>query len=103
MLFRSGPIPPQLLDNIIYNKYEYDPQKARELLKKAGYPNGFSADLWQGNSDQVSYITEAIQAQASKVLHTSTLYLSEPMIELAEEIGAASGIPRRTSVLHNIR
>ena len=38
-------------------------------------------------------VTEAIQSQASKVLHTSTLYLSEPMIELAEEIGAASGIP----------
>ncbi len=38
-------------------------------------------------------VTEAIQTQASKVLHTSTLYLSEPMIELAEEIGAASGIP----------
>ncbi|MEC7843851.1 MAG: aspartate aminotransferase family protein [Actinomycetota bacterium] len=38
-------------------------------------------------------VTEAIQTQASKILHTSTLYLSEPMIELAEEIGAASGIP----------
>ena len=38
-------------------------------------------------------VTEAIQSQASKVLHTSTLYLSEPMIELAEEIGSASGIP----------
>jgi len=38
-------------------------------------------------------VTEAIQTQASKVLHTSTLYLSEPMIELAEEIGAVSGIP----------
>ena len=38
-------------------------------------------------------VTEAIQSQASKILHTSTLYLSEPMIELAEEIAAASGIP----------
>jgi len=38
-------------------------------------------------------VTEAIQSQASKVLHTSTLYLSEPMIEFAEEISAASGIP----------
>ena len=38
-------------------------------------------------------VTEAIQTQASKILHTSTLYLSEPMIKLAEEIGAASGIP----------
>ena len=37
-------------------------------------------------------VAEAIQSQASKVLHTSTLYLSEPMIELGEEIGAASGI-----------
>lgn len=38
-------------------------------------------------------VVAAVQAQAAKVMHTSTLYLSEPMIELAEEIGAASGIP----------
>ena len=38
-------------------------------------------------------VTEAIKAQVGKVLHTSTLYLSEPMIELAEEIGSVSGIP----------
>jgi 4-aminobutyrate aminotransferase len=38
-------------------------------------------------------VTDAIQAQAAKVLHTSTLYLSEPMIELAEMIAEQSGIP----------
>ncbi|WP_419918116.1 aspartate aminotransferase family protein [Candidatus Poriferisocius sp.] len=38
-------------------------------------------------------VTGAIQSQAAKVLHTSTLYLCEPMIELAEEIAALSGIP----------
>ena len=38
-------------------------------------------------------VTAAIQEQAAKVLHTSTLYLSEPMIELAEKIAAVSGIP----------
>ncbi|MCH1511958.1 MAG: aspartate aminotransferase family protein [Acidimicrobiales bacterium] len=38
-------------------------------------------------------VVEAIQNQSKKVLHTSTLYLSEPMIELAEEIGRISGIP----------
>ena len=38
-------------------------------------------------------VTAAIQEQAAKVLHTSTLYLSEPMIELAEKIAAISGIP----------
>ena len=38
-------------------------------------------------------VMAAVQAQAAKVMHTSTLYLSEPMIELAEEIATASGIP----------
>jgi len=38
-------------------------------------------------------ITAAVQAQAAKVMHTSTLYLSEPTIELAETIGQLSGIP----------
>ena len=40
-----------------------------------------------------SAVTAAVQEQAAKVMHTSTLYLSEPMIELAERIGALSGIP----------
>jgi 4-aminobutyrate aminotransferase len=38
-------------------------------------------------------VVAAVQAQAAKVMHTSTLYLSEPMISLAEEIAAVSGIP----------
>lgn len=38
-------------------------------------------------------VTAAVQAQAAKVLHTSTLYLSEPTIELAELIAERSGIP----------
>ena len=38
-------------------------------------------------------VVAAVQAQAAKVMHTSSLYLSEPMIELAEEVAALSGIP----------
>ncbi len=38
-------------------------------------------------------VTAAVREQAGKVMHTSTLYLSEPMIELAEMIAAKSGIP----------
>ena len=37
-------------------------------------------------------VVAAVQAQAAKVMHTSTLYTSEPMIELAEEIASVSGI-----------
>jgi 4-aminobutyrate aminotransferase len=38
-------------------------------------------------------VVAAVQAQAAKVMHTSTLYLNEPMIALAEKITALSGIP----------
>ncbi|TDI51769.1 MAG: aspartate aminotransferase family protein [Acidobacteria bacterium] len=38
-------------------------------------------------------VTAAINEQAAKVLHTSTLYLNEPMIELAEMVAEMSGIP----------
>lgn len=43
----SNPIPPTMLG---YNKnlkdYAYDPAKAKKLLAEAGYPNGFSTDIW---------------------------------------------------------
>ncbi len=38
-------------------------------------------------------VTEAVKQQADKVMHTSSLYLSEPMIALAERIAELSGIP----------
>ena len=38
-------------------------------------------------------VVAAVQEQAAKVMHTSTLYLSEPMIALAEKIADLSGIP----------
>jgi 4-aminobutyrate aminotransferase len=41
----------------------------------------------------VPEVVEALQAQAAKLLHTSTLYLSRPMVELAERLSALSGIP----------
>lgn len=37
-------------------------------------------------------VTAAVQAQAAKVMHTSTLYLNEEMISFAEEVAAVSGI-----------
>ena len=38
-------------------------------------------------------VTAAIQEQAAKTLHTSSLYLSPPMLDLAEQIAEKSGIP----------
>ena len=41
----------------------------------------------------VPEVTRAIQTQAEKMLHTSTLYLIRPAVELAEMIAELSGIP----------
>jgi 4-aminobutyrate aminotransferase len=38
-------------------------------------------------------VVDAVREQAGRMLHTSTLYLVEPMIELAERVAALSGIP----------
>jgi 4-aminobutyrate aminotransferase len=38
-------------------------------------------------------VTKAVSEQAGKILHTSTLYLNRPMVELAEQIAAVSAIP----------
>ena len=37
-------------------------------------------------------VVAAVQEQAAKVMHTSTLYLSEPMIAFAEDVARVSGI-----------
>lgn len=41
----------------------------------------------------VPEVVEAIQSQAARVIHTSTLYLIEPMVALAERLAGVSGIP----------
>lgn len=43
----KNPIPPTLWGyNDAIQDYEYNPTKAKELLKEAGYPNGFKTQLW---------------------------------------------------------
>ena len=45
-------------------KYAYDPGKAKKLLEKAGYPNGFEVDMWAYRDRAVA---EAIVANLAKV------------------------------------
>lgn len=59
----AGPIPHQLIESNNPNLYYYNPDKARKLLRDAGYENGFEVELWQSQSSELLYITEAIQAQ----------------------------------------
>ncbi len=62
-------------------------------LEGNSYLDFFGGVLTTMCGHAVPEVVEAIQAQAAKVLHTSTLYLSEPLIELSEMVCELSGIP----------
>ena len=57
------------------------------------YLDFFGGILTTMTGYRVPPVVEAIQDQAARMLHTSTLYLIEPQIELAERIAELSGIP----------
>lgn len=46
-----------------FGVWPYDPKKARELLKEAGYPNGFETTLWSEYNDSTAAKTVQFIAQ----------------------------------------
>jgi 4-aminobutyrate aminotransferase len=56
------------------------------------YLDFFGGILTTSSGHNVPEVVEAVTAQAEKILHTSTLYLIEPAIELAEKITALAPI-----------
>jgi peptide/nickel transport system substrate-binding protein len=79
----KNPIPPTMWGyNDEIEDYEYNPDKARELLKEAGYPNGFETTLWaMPVSRPYMYdppkIAEAIQADLEAVGIKANIYTVE--------------------------
>ena len=63
----SGPIPLGLIEPYPKIKYGFDPKRARKLLESSGYGDGLEIELWQSQSSQLLYVTEAIQAQLEAV------------------------------------
>jgi 4-aminobutyrate aminotransferase len=57
------------------------------------YLDFFGGILTTMTGHSVPEVVEAIREQAGRLLHSSTLYLIRPMVELAEKIAALSTVP----------
>ncbi|WP_238492595.1 ABC transporter substrate-binding protein [Desulfotruncus alcoholivorax] len=67
-----GPLPPVIWSQTSdVPKYDYNPEKARQLLAEAGYPNGFDVTYWVPESgsgmQQPVAMATAIQSDLAKV------------------------------------
>ncbi|MFJ8006036.1 aspartate aminotransferase family protein [Streptomyces fagopyri] len=57
------------------------------------YLDFFGGILTTMTAHALPEVTKAVSEQAGRIIHSSTLYLNRPMVELAERIAQLSGIP----------
>lgn len=63
-----GVVPPAILYARSYPLWPYDPDKARALLKEAGYPDGFTTTLWSShNHSTAQKVLQFTQQQLATV------------------------------------
>ncbi|MBA0186829.1 glutathione ABC transporter substrate-binding protein GsiB [Pectobacterium odoriferum] len=64
----DGPLPSSIDYSVKYHPWPYDPAKARELLKEAGYPDGFTTTLWSShNHSTAQKVLQFTQQQLAQV------------------------------------
>ncbi|MFT4267534.1 MAG: glutathione ABC transporter substrate-binding protein GsiB [Xenophilus sp.] len=64
----DGVLPKGVQYNTKLGPWPYDPKKARELLKEAGYPNGFESTLWSANNYSTAQkVIQFVQQQLAQV------------------------------------
>ncbi|MEU2673665.1 aspartate aminotransferase family protein [Streptomyces sp. NPDC007164] len=57
------------------------------------YLDFFGGILTTMTAHALPEVTKAVGEQAGRIIHSSTLYLNRPMVELAERVASLSGIP----------
>ncbi|CAL9573612.1 Acetylornithine aminotransferase [Streptomyces sp. enrichment culture] len=69
--------------------------EGRHVWDAAGnrYLDFFGGILTTLTAHALPEVTKAVSEQAGRILHSSTLYLNRPMVELAERVAQVSGIP----------
>ncbi|QHP56411.1 glutathione ABC transporter substrate-binding protein GsiB [Pectobacterium carotovorum subsp. carotovorum] len=64
----EGPLPSSIDYSVKYHPWPYDLAKARELLKEAGYPDGFTTTLWSShNHSTAQKVLQFTQQQLAQV------------------------------------
>ncbi|MFH1756379.1 MAG: ABC transporter substrate-binding protein [Candidatus Latescibacterota bacterium] len=63
----AGSVPPTLRGFLERPAYPYDPRAALELLREAGYADGFALEIWQRDSPEGNRILEAVQGYLGQV------------------------------------
>ncbi|WP_058913919.1 glutathione ABC transporter substrate-binding protein GsiB [Entomohabitans teleogrylli] len=64
----TGVLPPAIAYSQSYQPWPYDPAKARELLKEAGYPDGFTTTLWSShNHSTAQKVLQFTQQQLAQI------------------------------------
>lgn len=74
---------------------ELDHGEGRRVWDTAGrsYLDFFGGILTTMTEHALPEVTKAVAEQAGRIIHSSTLYLNTPMVELAEQIATVSAIP----------
>ncbi|MFD1673465.1 ABC transporter substrate-binding protein [Alicyclobacillus fodiniaquatilis] len=73
-------------------QYSYNPAKAKQLLKEAGYANGLTLDMWNENLDTSKEEDQAFQAMMKKIGITVNLHEVSWSDFLAEDMSGNAQI-----------
>ncbi|WP_433275645.1 aspartate aminotransferase family protein [Pseudonocardia xinjiangensis] len=95
LLARTRAVLPSWLAVYYEEPIEIERGEGRHVWDADGkrYLDFFGGILTTMTAHALPEVTKAVSEQAGRIIHSSTLYLNRPMVELAEQIAAVSAIP----------